>query len=112
MLAVAALGLSLTTVVLQLPYAVMDTWIFGLTIPMPTLLGGPFSESGLAQAAFCAIGWLVAVAAPGAIVLRLGGGALRKQPYLRHLSELRRNRKAIRNSRRIDSKASLVWCPA
>ena len=88
MLAVAALGLSLTTVVLQLPYAVMDTWIFGLTIPMPTLLGGPLSESGLAQAAFCAIGWLVAVAAPGAIVLRLGGGALRKQPYLRHLSEL------------------------
>ncbi len=80
MLAVAALGLSLTTVVLQLPYAVMDTWIFGLTIPMPTLLGGPLSESGLAQAAFCAIGWLVAVAAPGAIVLRLGGGALRKQP--------------------------------
>jgi hypothetical protein len=75
MLAVAALGLSLTTVVLQLPYAVMDTWIFGLTIPMPTLLGGPLSESGLAQAAFCAIGWLVAVAAPGAIVLRLGGGA-------------------------------------
>ena len=88
MLAVAALGLSLTTVVLQLPYAVMDTWIFGLTIPMPTLLGGPLSESGLAQAAFCAIGWLVAVAAPGAIVLRLGGGALRKQPYLCHLSEL------------------------
>lgn len=88
MLAVAALGLSLTTVVLQLPYAVMDTWIFGLTIPMPTLLGGPLSESGLAQAAFCAIGWLVTVAAPGAIVLRLGGGALRKQPYLRHLSEL------------------------
>ena len=88
MLAVAALGLSLTTVVLQLPYAMMDTWIFGLTIPMPTLLGGPLSESGLAQAAFCAIGWLVAVAAPGAIVLRLGGGALRKQPYLRHLSEL------------------------
>lgn len=88
MLAVAALGLSLTTVVLQLPYAVMDMWIFGLTIPMPTLLGGPLSESGLAQAAFCAIGWLVAVAAPGAIVLRLGGGALRKQPYLRHLSEL------------------------
>lgn len=88
MLAVAALGLSLTTVVLQLPYAVMDTWIFGLTIPMPTLLGGPLSESGLAQAAFCAIGWLVAVAAPGAIVLRLGSGALRKQPYLRHLSEL------------------------
>lgn len=88
MLAVAALGLSLTTVVLQLPYAVMDTWIFGLTIPMPTLLGGPLSESGLAQAAFCAIGWLVAVAAPGAIVLRLGGGALRKQPYLHHLSEL------------------------
>ena len=88
MLAVAALGLSLTTVVLQLPYAVMDTWIFGLTIPMPTLLGGPLSESGLAQAAFCAIGWLVAVAAPGAIVLRLGGGALRRQPYLRHLSEL------------------------
>jgi hypothetical protein len=30
----------------------------------------------------------VAVAAPGAIVLRLGSGALRKQPYLRHLSEL------------------------
>ncbi len=28
MLAVAALGLSLTTVVLQLPYAVMDMWIF------------------------------------------------------------------------------------
>ena len=31
---------------------------------------------------------MLAVAAPGAIVLRLGGGALRKQPYLRHLSEL------------------------
>lgn len=90
MLAVAALGLSLTTVVLQLPYAVMDTWIFGLTIPMPTLLGGPLSESGLAQAAFCAIGWLVAVAAPGAIVLRLGGGALRKPPVLRHLNEIQK----------------------
>ena len=89
MLAVAALGLSLTTVVLQLPYAVMDTWIFGLTIPMPTLLGGPlFRKRAGAGCVLARVGWLVAVAAPGAIVLRLGGGALRKQPYLRHLSEL------------------------
>ncbi len=102
MLAVAALGLSLTTVVLQLPYAVMDTWIFGLTIPMPTLLGGPFSRKRAGPGWFCAIGWPVAVAAPGALVLRLGGGALRSRPNPRHCRRVVtraaeiRNRKAIR----------------
>ena len=88
MLAVSALGLSLATVILQLPYAIVDTPIFGLTIPLPMLTESPFSESGLTQAAFCAIGWLIAVAAPGALVLRLGGGALRRQPYPRHLDGL------------------------
>ena len=88
MLAVSALGLSLATVILQLPYAIVDTPIFGLTIPLPILTESPFSESGLTQAAFCAIGWLIAVAAPGALVLRLGGGALRRQPYPRHLDGL------------------------
>ena len=87
MLAVSALGLSLATVILQLPYAIVDTPIFGLTIPLPILTESPFSESGLTQAAFCAIGWLIAVAAPGALVLRLGGGALRKQPDSQRLGE-------------------------
>lgn len=88
MLAVTALGLSIATVALQLPFALVDTQIWGMTIPLPTLIEGPLSESSLVQAAFSAIGWLVAVAAPGAIVLRLGGGALRGQPYLRHMSEV------------------------
>ena len=88
MLAVVALGLSIAAVVLQLPYAIVDTNVLGLSIPLPTLTEGPLSESGLARAAFCAIGWLVAVMAPGAPVMRLGGGALRKPPVLRHLSEL------------------------
>lgn len=88
MLAVVALGLSIAAVVLQLPYAIVDTNALGLSIPLPTLTEGPLSESGLARAAFCAIGWLVAVMAPGAPVMRLGGGALRKPPVLRHLSEI------------------------
>lgn len=88
MIAVAALGLSIATVALQLPYALVDTNIFGLSIPLPTLIEGPLSESGLTQAAFCAIGWLVEVVTPGALVMRLGGGALRKPPILRHLSDL------------------------
>ncbi|MEE0972307.1 MAG: protein kinase [Bifidobacterium ruminantium] len=88
MLAVVALGLSIATVVLQLPYAIVDTNVLGLSIPLPTLIEGPLSESGLAQAAFCAIGWLVAVVTPGATVMRLGGGALRKPPVLRHLNEI------------------------
>ena len=88
MLAVVALGLSIATVVLQLPYAIVDTNVLGLSIPLPTLIEGPLSESGLAQAAFCAIGWLVAMVTPGATVMRLGGGALRKPPVLRHLNEI------------------------
>lgn len=88
MLAVVALGLSIATVVLQLPYAIVDTNVLGLSIPLPTLIEGPLSESGLAQAAFCAIGWLVAMFTPGATVMRLGGGALRKPPVLRHLNEI------------------------
>lgn len=88
MLAVVALGLSIATVVLQLPYAIVDTNVLGLSIPLPTLIEGPLSESGLAQAAFCAIGWLVAVVTPGATVMRLGGGALRKPPVLWHLNEI------------------------
>ena len=88
MLAVVALGLSIAAVVLQLPYAIVDTNVLGLSIPLPTLTEGPLSESGLARAAVCAIGWLVAVMAPGAPVMRLGGGSLRKPPVLRHLSEL------------------------
>lgn len=88
MLAVVALGLSIAIVVLQLPYAIVDTNVLGLSIPLPTLIEGPLSESGLAQAAFCAIGWLVAMVTPGATVMRLGGGALRKPPVLRHLNEI------------------------
>ena len=88
MLAVVALGLSIATVVLQLPYAIVDTNVLGLSIPLPTLIEGPLSESGLAQAAFCAIGWLVAMVTPGATVMRLGGCALRKPPVLRHLNEI------------------------
>ena len=88
MLAVVALGLSIATVVLQLPYAIVDTNVLGLSIPLPTLIEGPLSKSGLAQAAFCAIGWLVAMVTPGATVMRLGGGALRKPPVLRHLNEI------------------------
>ena len=65
---------------LQLPFAMVDTSIFGFTIPLPTWIEGPVSQSGVAQAGCCAIGWLVCALAPGALVLRLGAGALRGRP--------------------------------
>ena len=80
MAVIAALGLSIATVTLQLPFAMVDTSIFGFTIPLPTWIEGPVSQSGVAQAGCCAIGWLVCALAPGALVLRLGAGALRGRP--------------------------------
>ena len=80
MAAIAALGLAIATVTLQLPFAMVDTSIFGFTIPLPTWIEGPVSQSGVAQAGCCAIGWLVCALAPGALVLRLGAGALRGRP--------------------------------
>ena len=80
MAAIATLGLAIATVALQLPFAMVDTSIFGFTIPLPTWIEGPVSQSGVAQAGCCAIGWLVCALAPGALVLRLGAGALRGRP--------------------------------
>jgi len=80
MAVIAALGLTIATVTLQLPFAMVDTSIFGFTIPLPTWIEGPVSQSGVAQAGCCAIGWLVCALAPGALVLRLGAGALRGRP--------------------------------
>lgn len=80
MAVIAALGLTIATVTLQLPFAMVDTSIFGFTIPLPTWIEGPVSQSGAAQAGCCAIGWLVCALAPGALVLRLGAGALRGRP--------------------------------
>ncbi len=77
MLAVTALGLAIATLALHLPFAIMDTDIFGVIIPLPALTEGPFSQSGLAQAGFCAIGWLVSTIGPRALVMRLGAGAIR-----------------------------------
>ncbi len=77
MLAVTALGLTIAVLALNLPLAIMDTDIFGVTIPLPTLTEGPFSRSGLAQAGFCAVGWLVSMLGSGALVMRLGAGAIR-----------------------------------
>lgn len=80
MAVIAALGLTIATVTLQLPFAMVDTSIFGFTIPLPTWIEGPVSQSGVVQAGCCAIGWLVCALAPGALVLRLGAGALRGRP--------------------------------
>ena len=80
MAVIAALGLTIATVTLQLPFAMVDTSIFGFTIPLPTWIEGPVSQSGVVQAGCCAIGWLVSALAPGALVLRLGAGALRGRP--------------------------------
>lgn len=77
MLAVTALGLTIAVLALNLPLAIMDTDIFGVIIPLPTLTEGPFSQSGLAQAGFCAVGWLVSMSGSGALVMRLGAGAIR-----------------------------------
>ena len=80
MAAIAALGLAIATVALQLPFAMVDTSIFGFTIPLPTWIEGPVSQSGVVQAGCCAIGWLVSALTPGALVLRLGAGTLRGRP--------------------------------
>ena len=80
MATIAALGLAIATVALQLPFAMVDTAIFGFTIPLPTWIGGPVSQSGVVQAGCCAIGWLVSALTPGALVLRLGAGTLRGRP--------------------------------
>ena len=80
MATIAALGLAIATVALQLPFAMVDTAIFGFTIPLPTWIEGPVSQSGIVQAGCCAIGWLVSTLTPGALVLRLGAGTLRGRP--------------------------------
>ncbi|MGG7136133.1 serine/threonine-protein kinase [Bifidobacterium catenulatum] len=80
MAAIAALGLAIATVALQLPFAMVDTAIFGFTIPLPTWIEGPVSQSGVVQAGCCAIGWLVSALTPGALALRLGAGTLRGRP--------------------------------
>ena len=80
MAAIAALGLAIATVALQLPFTMVDTAIFGFTIPLPTWIEGPGSQSGVVQAGCCAIGWLVSALTPGALVLRLGAGTLRGRP--------------------------------
>ena len=80
MAAIAALGLAIATVALQLPFTMVDTAIFGFTIPLPTWIEGPVSQSGVVQADCCAIGWLVSALTPGALVLRLGAGTLRGRP--------------------------------
>lgn len=77
MLGVTALGLTIATLALNLPFAIMDTDVFGVIVPLPTLTEGPFSQSGLAQAGFCAVGWLVSMLGSGALVMRLGAGAIR-----------------------------------
>lgn len=80
MAAIAALGLAIATVALQLPFTMVDTAIFGFTIPLPTWIEGSISQSGVVQAGCCAISWLVSALTPGALVLRLGAGTLRGRP--------------------------------
>ena len=80
MAAIATLGLAIATVALQLPFAMVDTSIFGFTIPLPTWIEGPVSQSGVVQAGCCAIGWLRCALTPGALALRLGAGTLRGRP--------------------------------
>lgn len=80
MAAIATVGLAIATVALQLPFAMVDTSIFGFTIPLPTWIEGPVSQSGVVQAGCCAIGWLVCALTPGALALRLGAGTLRGRP--------------------------------
>ena len=80
MAAIATLGLAIATVALQLPFAMVDTSIFGFTIPLPTWIEGPVSQSGVVQAGCCAIGWLTCALTPGALALRLGAGTLRGRP--------------------------------
>ena len=75
MAAIATLGLAIATVALQLPFAMVDTSIFGFTIPLPTWIEGPVSQSGVVQAGCCAIGWLICALTPGALALRLGAGS-------------------------------------
>ena len=80
MAAIATLGLAIATVALQLPFAMVNTSIFGFTIPLPTWIEGPVSQSGVVQAGCCAIGWLICALTPGALALRLGAGTLRGRP--------------------------------
>lgn len=80
MAAIATLGLAIATVALQLPFAMVDTSIFGFTIPLPTWIEGPVSQSGVVQAGCCAIGWLICALTPGALAPRLGAGTLRGRP--------------------------------
>lgn len=80
MAAIATLGLAIATVALQLPFAMVDTSIFGFTMPLPTWIEGPVSQSGVVQAGCCAIGWLICALTPGALALRLGAGTLRGRP--------------------------------
>ena len=83
MLAVTALGLAIATVALDLPFALVDTQIFGLTVPLLTWLEEPLSQSGFTQACFSAVGWMVCAIAPGATIMRLGAGTLRRHASMR-----------------------------
>ena len=83
MAVIAALGLTIATVTLQLPFAMVDTSIFGFTIPLPTWIEGPVSQSGAAGAGCCAIGWLVCPRS-GSIGAAIGCRRIARPPEIRH----------------------------
>lgn len=69
--AVACVALALP--VNTIPWYVTAGWGFGL----PLLSDVPLSPSGMALAGFMAVGWLVTVFGPQAMMMRLGAGVLR-----------------------------------
>ena len=70
---VAVASVALALPVNTIPWYVTAGWGFGL----PLLSDVPLSTSGMALAGFMAVGWLVTVFGPQAMMMRLGAGVLR-----------------------------------
>ncbi|MBT1163021.1 serine/threonine-protein kinase [Bifidobacterium felsineum] len=72
-------GTAAAAIALSLPIEAPIIWNFTAdwTVPVPLLIDVPYSPSGLTLGGFMAVGWLVTVFGPQAMMMRLGAGALR-----------------------------------
>ncbi|KAB7788722.1 protein kinase [Bifidobacterium cebidarum] len=72
-------GTAAAAVALALPIEAPIIWNFTAdwAVPVPLLIDVPYSPSGLALGGFMAVGWLITVFGPQAMMMRLGAGALR-----------------------------------
>ncbi|KFI91757.1 putative protein kinase domain protein [Bifidobacterium saguini DSM 23967] len=72
-------GTAVAALALSLPIEAPIIWSFTAdwSVPVPLLIDVPYSSSGLALGGFMAVGWLITVFGPQAMMMRLGAGVLR-----------------------------------